>query len=52
LRRIHITHTFKLAENRSVTSTTIANAHMLKLHGYDVRTEVAAAHERLLRNLG
>ena len=52
LRRIHIRHTFKLAENNTVTSSTIANASMLKLHGYDVRAEVAQAYERLLHNLG
>ncbi len=50
LRRIHITHTFKLAENNTVTSTTIANAGMLKLHAYDVRAEVAAAFERTLQS--
>ena len=41
LRRIHIKHTFKLAENRALTSTTIANPKMLKLHAYDVRAEIA-----------
>lgn len=51
LRRIHINHTFKLAENNTVTSTTIANAKMLKLHGYDVRAEVARAYERVLARL-
>ena len=49
LRKIHINHTFKLAENNTVTSTTIANAKMLKLHGYDVRAEVAQAYERVLK---
>jgi hypothetical protein len=48
LLRIHINHTFKLAENNTVTSTTIANKNMLKLHGYDVRAEVAEAFERIL----
>ena len=49
LRRIHINHTFKLAENNSTASTTIANAQMLKLHGYDVRAEVAQAYEVVLQ---
>jgi hypothetical protein len=49
-RRIHIGHTFKLAENRSITSTTIANANMLKLHGYDVRAEVAKRFEEALKS--
>jgi hypothetical protein len=48
LRRIHINHTFKLAENNSTSSTTIANPKMLKLHGYDVRAEVAQAYASLL----
>ena len=48
LRRIHINHTFKLAENNTVTSTTIANAKMLKLHGYDVRPDVAAKFQEVL----
>lgn len=51
LRRIHIKHTFKLAENKAVTSTTIANPKMLKLHGTDVRAQVAQAHERVLQSL-
>ncbi|HEX9503289.1 MAG TPA: nucleotidyltransferase domain-containing protein [Patescibacteria group bacterium] len=51
LRRIHIKHTFKLAENNTTSSTTIANAKMLKLHGLDVRAQVAQAHERVLQNL-
>lgn len=41
LRRIHIRHTFKLPENKVASSTTVANADMLKLHGYDVRAEIA-----------
>ncbi|MEO8065405.1 MAG: hypothetical protein ABI643_00935 [Candidatus Doudnabacteria bacterium] len=45
LRRVHIRHTFRLAENKSVTSTTIAHADMLKLHGYDVRAEIAYRYE-------
>jgi hypothetical protein len=49
LQKIHINHTFKLAENNTVTSSTIANAKMLKLHGHDVRAEIAQAYERLLR---
>jgi hypothetical protein len=52
LRRIHINHTFKLAENRAVTSTTIANERMLKLHAYDVRAQIASAHKEILQNLG
>ena len=52
LRHIHIKHTFKLAENNTVTSTTIANAKMLKLHGYDVRAEVAAQYSEVLKNFG
>ena len=52
LRRIHIDHTFKLAENNTTASTTIAHADMLKLHAYDVRAEVAAAYEKVLQNLG
>ncbi len=51
LRKIHIDHTFKLAENRAVTSTTTAHASMLKLHAYDVRAQIAAAHAELLRNI-
>jgi hypothetical protein len=51
LRRIHINHTFKLAENHTVTSTTIANSKMLKLHADDVRARVAKAHEDLLTSL-
>jgi hypothetical protein len=51
LRKIHISHTFKLAENRTVNSTTIANAKMLKLHAADVRSAVAQAHERVLKSL-
>lgn len=50
LRRIHISHTFKLAENNTVTSTTVANAEMLKLHGYDVRAEIAYRYEEVLQN--
>jgi len=50
LRRIHITHTFKLAENHAVTSTTVANATMLKLHAHDVRAQVANAHKDLLQS--
>lgn len=50
LRRIHINHTFKLAENNTTASSTIANASMLKLHAYDVRAEVAAAYEQALQN--
>ncbi len=50
---IHINHTFKLAENRSLTSTTIARAHMLKLHGLDVRAEIAKRFEEgLARQTG
>jgi hypothetical protein len=49
LRRIHINHTFKLAENNTASSSTIANAGMLKLHAYDVRAEVAAAYARVLQ---
>ncbi|MEJ0021512.1 MAG: hypothetical protein WDN47_02915 [Candidatus Doudnabacteria bacterium] len=41
LARIHISHTFRLPENRVAASTTVANADMLKLHGYDVRAEIA-----------
>ncbi len=52
LRRIHIRHTFKLAENNTVTSSTIANRSMLKLHGYDVRAEIAQAYEKALQSLG
>ena len=51
LRRIHINHTFKLAENRAVTSSTIANAGMLKLHGYDVRAEIAQRYNEILISL-
>ncbi|HTL39283.1 MAG TPA: hypothetical protein VL306_00510 [Methylomirabilota bacterium] len=47
-RRIHINHTFKLAENRGLTSTTIANSSMLKLHGYDVRAEIAERFKRII----
>ena len=50
LGRIHINHTFKLAENQAVTSTTIATANLLKLHGYDVRAEVAREYERVLQS--
>jgi len=51
LRRIHINHTFKLAENNTASSSTIANASMLKLHGYDVRAEVAAQYSKILNNI-
>jgi hypothetical protein len=51
LKNIHVNHTFKLAENKTVNSTTIANAKMLKLHGMDVRSQVAQAHERALKSL-
>ena len=51
LRRIHVNHTFKLAENNTVTSTTIANKDMLKLHGYDVRAEIAQRFEGVLKGL-
>ena len=51
LRRTHINHTFKRAENNTVTSTTIANPKMLKLHGYDVRAEIAQAYAGVLKNL-
>ncbi len=51
LRKIHIDHTFKLAENHAVTSTTIANAKMLKLHAADVRSKIARAHNDLLQSL-
>lgn len=46
--KIHINHTFKLSENKASTSTTIANKHMLKLHGYDVRAEVAYRYQEIL----
>lgn len=48
LRKIHIDHTFKLSENKAVTSTTVANADMLKLHGYDVRAEIAYRYQEAL----
>ncbi len=51
LRRIHVTHTFKLAENNTASSSTIANAKMLKLHGFDVRAEVAQAYQRVLQSI-
>jgi hypothetical protein len=51
LRRIHITHTFRLAENHSASSTTIANRSMLKLHAHDVRADIARAFDRVLQNL-
>ncbi|MBX4186900.1 MAG: nucleotidyltransferase domain-containing protein [Candidatus Doudnabacteria bacterium] len=51
LRRIHINHTFKLAENHAITSTTIAQARILKLHASDVRAQVAQAHGRVLQSL-
>jgi hypothetical protein len=51
LRKIHINHTFKLAENKALNSTTIANKDMLKLHGYDVRAEVAYRYEEALQSL-
>ncbi len=51
LRKIHIDHTFKLAENHAVTSTTIANEKILKLHGHDVRSQIARAHLDLLKSL-
>lgn len=52
LRRIHINHTFKLAENNTANSTTIANDHMLKLHGYDVRADIATQYSEVLKNAG
>ena len=51
LRRIHIGHTFKLAENNTTSSTTVANAQMLKLHGADVRVEVAQAYNQVLKSM-
>ena len=48
LRRIHINHTFKLAENNTVTCTTVANAKMLKLHASDIRRSLAAEHAKIL----
>ncbi len=50
LRKIHVSHTFKLAENKALTSTTIANKDMLKLHGYDVRAEIAFRYQDILEN--
>jgi hypothetical protein len=40
LRWYHIRHTFKLPENHWVTSTTIANKQMLKLHALDPREDL------------
>lgn len=45
---IHIRHTFKLPENLSKTSTTVANKDILKLHAEDARREVAARYEVVL----
>jgi hypothetical protein len=50
LRRIHINHTFKLEENNAAASSTIANADMLKLHGYDVRSEIAYRYNETLNH--
>jgi len=51
IRRIHINHTFKLAENHSASSTTVANAKMLKLHAADVRAKIARDFAALLARL-
>lgn len=51
LQAIHIRHTFRLQENMTPTSTTVADARMLKLHGYDVRAEIADRYRGLLQNL-
>ncbi len=50
LERIHIKHTFKLAENNTITSTTVANSKMLKLHASDVRASIAARHQELIQD--
>ncbi len=50
-RAVHIRHTFKLPENLSKTSTTVANKDMLKLHAADVRREIAAQYEAALQRL-
>lgn len=52
LARIHIGHTFKLSENNTADSSTIATRDMLKLHGYDVRAEVAYRYAEVLQKIG
>ncbi len=51
LAKIHINHTFKLAENKTKNSTTIANRDILKLHGHDVRAEVAFRYQEILEKI-
>jgi len=50
LRRIHINHTFSLKENLSMSSTTIANKSMLKLHASDIRKALAEEHEKSIHH--
>ena len=51
LRRIHIRHTFDLPENHWPTSTTVADAHMLKLHALDPRVEMRNKFYEVLKTL-
>jgi len=51
LRGIHIRHTFNLPENHWPTSTTVANAHMLKLHALDPRIDIRQKFYALLQSL-
>ncbi len=51
LRKIHIKHTFGLPENHWSTSTTVANAHMLKLHALDPRKDIRQKFYDLLQSL-
>jgi len=50
LAKIHIDHTFKLPENKSAHSTTIANRNMLKLHASDVRADIAKRYFEVLQS--
>ena len=52
LRWYHIRHTFKLPENHWKTSSTIANANMLKLHALDPRKDLRTQWEDTLKAIG
>lgn len=49
LRGIHIRHTYKLPENHWATSSTVANAHMLKLHALDPRKELRTKYYEIIK---
>ena len=51
VRRVHISHTFKLPENSWPTAKTVADNHMLKLHALDPREEFQKKFAELLGKL-